>query len=90
MDFILYAEVFMTSITVKNIPDDIYHSLKFAAEAHHRSLNSEILACLEKMLLPTRVTSDERLMRARRLRESLAKTQFSAEDIDNAIEQGRL
>ena len=79
----------MTTITVKNIPDDIYHSLKFAAEAHHRSLNSEILACLEKTLLPTRVTTDERLARARRLRESLEKTHFTAADIDDAIEQGR-
>jgi plasmid stability protein len=80
----------MTTITVKNIPDDIYHSLKNAAQAHHRSLNSEILACLEKTLLPMRVSSDERLMRARRLRESLATTTFQAQDIEEAIEQGRL
>mgnify|MGYP003463668373 FL=1 len=79
----------MTTITLKNIPDDIYHSLKSAAETHRRSLNSEILACLEKMLLPTRVASDERLVRARRLRLSLANAQFAAADIDAAIEQGR-
>ena len=80
----------MTTITLKNIPDDIYHSLKAAAEAHHRSLNSEVMACLEKTLLPARVTGDERLVRARRLRESLAHTLFSAAEIDEAIEQGRL
>lgn len=80
----------MNNITVKNIPDDIYHSLKFAAQSHHRSLNSEILACLEKTLLPTRISSDERLIRARQLRTSLAQTQFMAADIDEAIEQGRL
>lgn len=79
----------MTAITIKNIPDDIYHSLKFSAEAHHRSLNSEVLACLERTLLPTRVNSDERIQRARILRESLAKSQFNAADILDAIEQGR-
>lgn len=80
----------MPTITVKNIPDDIYLSLKSAAQAHHRSLNSEILACLETMLLPTRVSSDERLLRAKRLRENLANMTFTAKDIDDAIEQGRL
>lgn len=40
------------TITLKNIPDAIYEQLKQAAEAHHRSLNSEVIACLETQLLP--------------------------------------
>ncbi|MEX2601200.1 MAG: Arc family DNA-binding protein, partial [Balneolaceae bacterium] len=38
----------MPSITVKNIPDSIYNKLKQQAQAQHRSMNSEIIACLER------------------------------------------
>ena len=38
----------MASITVKNIPDDLYLNLKQLANANHRSINSEILVCIEK------------------------------------------
>jgi antitoxin FitA len=48
------------TITLKNIPDDIYGSLKAAAEAHHRSINSEVIACLERVLMPTRISNARR------------------------------
>jgi plasmid stability protein len=38
----------MVAITIKNIPNELYESLKNAANAHHRSINNEIIACLEK------------------------------------------
>ncbi|MCI5142319.1 MAG: Arc family DNA-binding protein, partial [Candidatus Electrothrix sp. ATG1] len=37
----------MPTLTLKNIPEDLYTRLKAAAEAHRRSLNSEILYCVE-------------------------------------------
>ena len=77
------------TITLKNIPDDIYTLLKEAAEAHHRSLNSEIIACLEKTLLPTRVSIEERIARARDLRQRLKDRKFKAADIAKAIDQDR-
>lgn len=77
------------TITLKNIPDDIYDRLKEAAEAHHRSLNSEVIACLEKTLLPAKVSPEERLARARELRQRLKGRKFSAADIAKAINQGR-
>ncbi len=77
------------SITLKNIPDDIYCRLKEVAAVHHRSLNGEIIACLEHVLMPSRVGSDEHLLRARQLRASLAANQFSADEIADAIEAGR-
>lgn len=77
------------TITLKNIPDEIYDSLKQAAETHHRSINSEAIACLERVLLPSKTGPDERLARARLLREGLAGKKFKAADIAKAIEQGR-
>ena len=78
-----------TTLTLKNIPDHVYERLKVSAEVHHRSLNSEVIVCLESVLLPTKVTSGERLARARELRAALAPAKFHARDIGALKKQGR-
>ncbi len=60
-----------TTLTLKNIPDDVYDRLKLSAEAHRRSMNSEAIVCLETVLLPAAVGPAERLARARQLRATL-------------------
>ena len=77
------------TITLKNIPDDVYDSLKLAADAHHRSINSEAIACLERVLLPSKVSNEEHMARARQMRESLKGKKFRAADIRKAIDDGR-
>jgi len=78
-----------TTLTLKNIPDEVYERLKTAAEAHRRSLNSEAIVCLEIVLIPTKMTSSDRLARARQLRAGLG-TEFHVHDIDALKTQGRL
>lgn len=78
-----------TSITLKNIPEDIYKSLKQAADTHHRSINSEVIFCLEQVLLPSKIEQDQRLTRAREIRTGLKPKKFKPADINKAIEQGR-
>lgn len=78
-----------TTLTLKNIPDDVYSRLKLVAEMHRRSLNSEAIVCLEAVLLPTKVPPGERLARARELRSALPQGKFRAHDIDAAKRQGR-
>ena len=78
-----------TTITLKNIPDTIYSSLKQAAEAHHRSINSEAISCLERVLLPTRISNEAHLAFARQMRAELGGKDFKAVDIARAIKQGR-
>ncbi|TVQ05905.1 MAG: Arc family DNA-binding protein, partial [Balneolaceae bacterium] len=75
-------------ITVKNIPDSIYNKLKQQAQAHHRSMNSEIIACLERTVEPKRVSPDEILRQARMMRKKV-RGSLSAEEIQDAIDQGR-
>jgi len=77
------------TITLKNIPDELYDRLKEVAEVHHRSLNMEVIACLEHTLLPTRITVDERITRARSLRAGLPAGRVTPEEIQQAIEDGR-
>lgn len=78
-----------TSLTLKNIPDEVYERLKVAAEAHRRSLNSEAIVCLETVLMPTKIAPSERLARARQLRAGLSAAKFRARDIDTLKRQGR-
>lgn len=78
-----------TTLTLKNIPDDVYERLKSSAEANRRSLNSQAIVCLESVLLPTRVAAGERIARARALRADLTTGKFRARDIDVLKRQGR-
>ena len=38
----------MRAITVKNIPDNLYQRLKQSATENRRSINSEILVCIDE------------------------------------------
>ena len=78
-----------TTLTLKNIPDEVYERLKSSAEAHRRSLNSEAIVCLESVLVPGRVGVGERLVRARALRAALPKGRFRAKDLDAWKREGR-
>jgi antitoxin FitA len=78
-----------TTLTLKNIPDELYEQLKTSAEAHRRSLNSEAIVCLETVLLPGRLTPSERLARARAMRSALPAGKFRARDIDALKRAGR-
>lgn len=79
-----------TTLTLKNIPNEVYERLKASAEAHRRSLNSEAIVCLESVLLSERVEPAERLARARALRSALPKGKFKAKDIDAFKHEGHL
>jgi plasmid stability protein len=38
----------MPALTIKGLPDRLYRSLKRQAQVHRRSLNGEIIVCLER------------------------------------------
>ena len=79
----------MPALTVKNIPETLYNRLKEAASANHRSINSELIYCLEQMLLPARVNPSEHLQRARELRRGIDASLVEIDDIQNVINEGR-
>ena len=79
----------MPTVTLKNIPDELYAHLKEAARAHHRSLNSEILYCVVRILLGRQVTLDDRLAAAQNLRKLSARHPLTDDLLDDAKNQGR-
>ena len=87
-DTIMVTYAMPTSLTLKNIPDDVYLRLKEQAQRHRRSLNREAIVCLETLLTPTKVPVGERLDRARRIRGEL-NTTFRAAEIDEIKSRGR-
>ena len=78
-----------TTLTLKNIPDEVYERLKLSAQTHRRSLNSEAIVCLESVLAPKLTGPDEHLARAREFRDSLKSRKVRARDIDAFKRQGR-
>jgi antitoxin FitA len=80
----------MSTLTIKNIPPILHRNLKKRAGHNHRSLNKEIIVCLEEHLRETEAPLDtERfLAEVRKVRERLP-LYLSDKDIDQAINEGR-
>ncbi len=79
----------MPALTIKNIPDDLYIRLKKAAQAHHRSLNGEILYCVERTLRSHKVDRSEHLSIARSLRAKTASHPLSDGELEALKNKGR-
>jgi plasmid stability protein len=76
------------TITLKNIPEEVYERLKLSAGENRRSLNREAIVCLERALLAGAASPAQRLARARGLREGL-EGRFAAGEIDRLKRKGR-
>ena len=80
----------MPTLTLKNIPDDLYARLKEMAQAHRRSLNGEILYCVERTLNPNKVDLPEHIAAAKALRAKTATHPITNDEINAAKNEGRL
>jgi len=80
----------MTTYTVKNIPPSIYEKLKRSAELNRRSINSEIIFCIENTVQSQPVDSEIVLRRARKLRSLTEDVPIADDELKMAKEDGRL
>lgn len=80
----------MATVTVKNIPDELYERLKTAAKINRRSINSEIIVCIEHAVTSRRINPGEVLENARRLRQLTVDHSISDEQFNQAKKEGRL
>lgn len=79
----------MPAITVKNIPDELYAMLKKSAQLHHRSINSEIIACIENTLRSHRRSAEEILAAAVSLRDKSSQYRLTDIELNDAKRSGR-
>ncbi len=79
----------MPTITLKNIPEQLHRKLKQNASHNHRSLNNEIIACLESSVHASPINSELLLARARTLRSQISG-HLTEETLADFKNQGRL
>jgi plasmid stability protein len=79
----------MATITVKNIPDELYARLKAVAASNRRSINGEIIRRIERSLTPRRAPTEQLLARIGRLHDSFEDRAFTLEQIEEARREGR-
>lgn len=79
----------MVTITIKNIPEEIYERIKTQAKVNHRSINGEILSILEQAISIPPIDVEETLKRAKKIRELTAHYVITADEIEKFINEGR-
>jgi len=79
----------MATLTVKNVPEDLVRRLKTQAAAHRRSLNQEVITCLEQRV--ERTDPERLLAEIDAAREKLAArgVWVTPEEVDRWIDEGR-
>ena len=79
----------MPTLTIKNLPPDTYRRLKRAAAAHRRSLNSEMIVCLERALGVRRSSPAELRPRAAELRAAWQGAPLTMKVLGESKRSGR-
>jgi plasmid stability protein len=79
----------MATMTLKNIPEDLYARLKILAQTNHRSINGELIAIIERSVGRSPDEVAEILERARRIRELTAHYVVTDEEITRLKNEGR-
>ncbi len=79
----------MRNITLKQIPDELYERLRERADRNHRSLNGEVIACLEIALGRPSPDVAGVLAQARRFRQLTAAAPLTDEVFERLAGEGR-
>jgi plasmid stability protein len=79
----------MPNVNVKNVPRDLHRRLKERAKRNHRSLNSEVIACLEEAVTPKRIDPGEAAERIRALRARFRGPPLTDEEIARLKDEKR-
>lgn len=78
----------MATVTIKNMPDELYRAIKLMAKSHQRSLNNEIIYRIQKSLGYEKIDPEKLREEAREFRNKM-KAGLSKEEIEKAINAGR-
>lgn len=78
----------MATMTIKNIPDELYEELKQRAAANRRSVNNEVIVLIERAVQYQAQDPNEVLERVRVLREKL-DIYVTEDEITAAKNEGR-
>lgn len=77
-----------TNITIRDIPNEVYQKIKEQAELHHRSINSELIYHLTKIVSSQIVNPDELIAKAKHIKMRASGT-VSIDELQQYIDSGR-
>jgi antitoxin FitA len=79
----------MATLTIKNVPDELYAELTRTAKRHRRSINSEAIVQLETSLRKRDVDVEAELEEIRSNREKITGVWLTDDLLDRAKNEGR-
>lgn len=79
----------MPTLTIKGLPENLYRRLKDQAEAHRRSLNGEVIVCLERAVAGGPVDPEAWLEDVEAFRAGLKGRALSRAQVRRARTSGR-
>lgn len=79
----------MATLTIKNIPTELYQGLKQLAIQHRRSLNSEAIISLEQVLHKKKRDVNATLIQARKLRAKFGNAFVTEKELSVMKNEGR-
>lgn len=79
----------MATLTIKDIPLEIYERLKTQAKNNHRSINKEIISILERVLSIPPLDVKATLERTKKIRELTAHYVITDEELTIWKNEGR-
>ncbi len=78
----------MSTITIRNISDNLHKKLQKRAKAFHRSLNNEIIFALESAVLESKIEVEEILQKSEVVRNRL-NFKITLSELNTAKQMGR-
>ena len=82
-------ESFMPTLTIKGLSIETYKLLKNRAKRNGRSLNKELIACIESVVKSTPAEVDQTLLKIQNFRKNL-KLFVTEEEVNKYKRMGRL
>lgn len=80
----------MATLTIKNVPEPLVVRLKGQAVLHRRSLNHEVIACLEAVAQATPLDPESLLARIRAVRRKPSRFRLTDRSLTRLRAAGRL
>lgn len=79
----------MATLTIKDVPLEIYERLKIQAKNNHRSINKEAISILERVLFVPPLDIKATLERTKKIRELTAHYVITDEELTKWKNEGR-
>lgn len=79
----------MANLTIKNVPEPVVRRLKAQAARHRRSLNLEVITCLESATQSVAIDPDALLARARAVRRAPTGLRLTDRTLSALKREGR-